>query len=411
MAIDGSVSLTGSGYFPSVSASGLTGEWWNGAADLGDADNTGAEATPLTLGATTLAENVFSGAAAWLPYAIADASLEPPLSLPLFDVAAQLVAGAAASGTVHLVWQADAFLLAGGLATGDARLDAPDAAGDTGPGADLVLAPPAVNGVLLSGTLADGGAVLVQAQLAGTALADGAGAGAATLLSPQLAASGSARPYTTGAVLLAAPAVEALALAGTRASATAVLAAWSVAAAALADNSAAGAVLLAAPSVDGALALRAATLYRMLVLNPRTRAVTEYDGPAANSLAWFNGEVLAATADGIMALRGDTDAGAPIAASMTSGRLDFGSDHAKRLSAGYCGYRADGALTLSLAADNGAASRYPLAPRGAGLHPNRTLFGRGARGRYWQWTLANSDGAAFAVDALAFDADVLARRV
>lgn len=149
-----------------------------------------------------------------------------------------------------------------------------------------------------------------------------------------------------------------------------------------------------------------------VVVNTHTNAVTTYEGITANSACVFNGVVLLATGAGIVALEGDTDLGAPIAAELTSGVVDFGDSHSKRILAGYAGYRAEGDVELTLIADGHHEAIYRLQPRRIGeQHATRVKFGRGASGRYWQWKLANRDGAGFALDALALDVVALGRKV
>jgi hypothetical protein len=413
-ASNASVSLTGASLFPSASASGLAGTIGDGDSRPGDPDNIPQDLTPLTLDGVLAGEHLFSGVATLPVYRLDDASLEPPPLLPTYDLSADGVSGTLGVGTATPPpWALAAALLAGGAGAGAAQLPLPAVAGDTGPGADITLAPFTLGTALLAGTVAGASVLLDAPQLAASALQHGLGAGAAVLDLPTLVATtGAASARYDGAAQLEHALLAASGLAGASASGAAQLAAWLAAGVALASNSGAGSIHLAPPAVDGAQAARAqAALYRMLAINTRTNAVTEYSNMAFNSFATFNGVVLGASADGIMALQGDTDSGAPIAASMTSGQLDFDSAQHKRVSAGYVGYRADGVLTLALAVDGVPATSNTLAPRAAGLHPSRTPFGRGARGRYWQWQLANSGGAGFTLDALAFDVDVLARRV
>lgn len=149
-----------------------------------------------------------------------------------------------------------------------------------------------------------------------------------------------------------------------------------------------------------------------VVVNTHTSAVTEYAGVDANSGCMFAGSVLLATADGIVALEGDTDLGAPIAAAITSGISDLGEEHVKRILTGTVGYRAAGDMELALVADDHHESIYRLLPRRLDdPHATRVKFGRGAKGRYWQWTLSNRDGAGFSLDRLALDVQALGRRV
>lgn len=149
-----------------------------------------------------------------------------------------------------------------------------------------------------------------------------------------------------------------------------------------------------------------------IALNPHLSAVTTYSGITANSAANFGGETLLATAAGIISLDGDTDLGAPIAASVSSGISDLGGEPVKRVVSGIAGYRAAGDVELTLVADGHHESTYVLQPRRLDdPHAARVKFGRGAKGRYWQWRFANRDGAAFAVDSLTLDAQALSRKL
>jgi hypothetical protein len=149
-----------------------------------------------------------------------------------------------------------------------------------------------------------------------------------------------------------------------------------------------------------------------VVVNTHTNAVTTYEGITANSACMFAGVALMATAAGIVALEGDTDLGAPIAASVTSGVVDFSDSAIKRVLTGLAGYRADGDIELTLIADGHHEAVYRLQPRRIGeQHATRVKFGRGASGRYWQWKLTNRDGAGFSLDTLALDVQALGRKV
>jgi hypothetical protein len=149
-----------------------------------------------------------------------------------------------------------------------------------------------------------------------------------------------------------------------------------------------------------------------VVVNTHTNAVSTYAGIDANSGCMFAGAALLATADGIVALQGDTDLGAPITAQVVSGVSDLGAAQIKRIVTGYAGYRAEGDVELTLTADGHHEAVYAMEPRRIGdQHATRVKFGRGARGRYWQWKLANRDGAAFSLDSLALDVEAISRKV
>ena len=152
--------------------------------------------------------------------------------------------------------------------------------------------------------------------------------------------------------------------------------------------------------------------FTSVVLNTRNAAVSEYHGVNANSLCMFGGVVLAATESGIVALTGASDLGEDIAASIASGRGDLGSPQIKRVVTGYVGYRADGELSLTLIVDGHHEFTYPVVPRRIeDQHATRVKIGRGLRGTYWEWRLANRAGADFALDQLTLTPEVTSRRV
>lgn len=259
-------------------------------------------------------------------------------------------------------------------------------------GASLALAVPALAAQLGSDNLADGDVQLAAFSLAASA----AGAGAGVLAEASLS----------------------LTLDGTAASGNVASASLTVPLLALAadghfDSIGSAVLQLQTVHLDGQLAQQLdAPLVTGVVLNTRTRAVTTYAGLAPNSLGHFAGLTLMATNAGIVALAGDTDLGLPIAARVDGAVSDLGEDHLKRIVAGYVGYRAAGEIELTLIADGHHEYVYRLVPRRLDQpHASRVKFGRGAAGRYWQWKLANRGGAAFALDALSFSTDVLARRV
>lgn len=149
-----------------------------------------------------------------------------------------------------------------------------------------------------------------------------------------------------------------------------------------------------------------------VVINTHARAVTTYAGLAFNSLAEFNGAFLAATAAGIVSLEGDTDQGQPIVAQVAGGVSDLSEAKMKRVLSAYAGYRAGGDLELTMVNDGQSVAIYRLEPRRLDEpHASRVKLGRGAVGRYWQWKLANRDGADFAMDALSLEVATLGRMV
>ena len=149
-----------------------------------------------------------------------------------------------------------------------------------------------------------------------------------------------------------------------------------------------------------------------LALNTRTLGLTRYQAFALNSFAVAGGRLLAAGADGIYEITGTADAGAPIAAQLTTGHLDFGAKSAMKIVGLYVSYRSAGELEVTLRIDDADAYIYRLPEtRASGVYRNRVKFGRGARGRYFQVSVANEAGADFSIDAMEYETQAIARRI
>jgi len=161
------------------------------------------------------------------------------------------------------------------------------------------------------------------------------------------------------------------------------------------------------PAVGAAAATGAA-----LSLNTATLALTRYTGLAFNSFARVGSRVLAAGADGIHLLAGASDAGTAIDASFTTGHIDFGAKHEARLVALFVSYRTEGAMRITVRADDLASHTYLLdQSRGSGVYRNRVKFGRGMKGRYWSIRFENVDGADFSIDRIEPEKQRAARKL
>ena len=153
-----------------------------------------------------------------------------------------------------------------------------------------------------------------------------------------------------------------------------------------------------AVSEAGTLAMRTSATPEQ---KPRPESrMTHYTGYAFNSLATFNGVALGADAGGIYTLSGASDAGAPIAATLRLGNTDFGSSFLKGMDRLYAGYRAAAPMLLSALTDGVASPNYPLPATAGDTVGGRAKLGKGLQARYWQFTLSNTLGADFVIDAL-----------
>lgn len=149
-----------------------------------------------------------------------------------------------------------------------------------------------------------------------------------------------------------------------------------------------------------------------LALNTRTLGLTRYESFALNSFAVVGSRVLAAGVDGIYEITGDADGSSSIEARFTTGHMDFGAKSAMKLVGMFVSYRSGGELEVTLRVDDAHEYVYRLPEtRASGVYRNRVKFGRGARGRYFQVSVANADGADFSIDAVEYETQALARRL
>lgn len=153
------------------------------------------------------------------------------------------------------------------------------------------------------------------------------------------------------------------------------------------------------------------------VTNTLTNSVTEYVDYNFNSFASFAGLSLAAGPGGLYEVEsGNVDEESPLTTPIASlvefGITDFGAEFQKRISDFYMAMRSDGDITLYVKVDENEPYEYTLSPLDiATLKQRRTLIGKGAKGKYWQFSLANVDGADFDFDTMNVAAVPLSRRL
>ena len=150
------------------------------------------------------------------------------------------------------------------------------------------------------------------------------------------------------------------------------------------------------------------------VLNLATQAPYFYANFAFTGFASQGGRQFAVGPDGLYELSGDTDAGEPIVAHVTTGLSDLGTPQLKALDAAYPGYTSDQAMTLTATvgqADGAMSIDYPLAETANALTQARIRLGKGVKARYWQFALSNQAGGDFTIETLEVLPVVLGRRV
>lgn len=150
------------------------------------------------------------------------------------------------------------------------------------------------------------------------------------------------------------------------------------------------------------------------VINLATGAVSRYTALPDCTLAGIGGRLLIAAATGLYELVGTDDAGTPIVASLTTGKLDFGTHFLKRVDSLNIGYESTGTLVLETTIAHGDAGRtdtfvWPLLAA-ASPRDGVVKVGKGLLSRYWQFRLTNQSGAAFKIDTLDIHPIILSRR-
>jgi hypothetical protein len=137
-------------------------------------------------------------------------------------------------------------------------------------------------------------------------------------------------------------------------------------------------------------------------MNIRNSAVTEYDNYPFNSFAIVGGRPYGASAEGVFRLEGDDDNGDPIAALVRTGILSFES--LTKVPNGWIMLKSNGEMMMKTIVMDGGQKKenwYKMKARPEG-EPVESRFdiAKGLTGTYWQWELANIDGAYFELDVV-----------
>jgi hypothetical protein len=144
-----------------------------------------------------------------------------------------------------------------------------------------------------------------------------------------------------------------------------------------------------------------------------TWGMSRYSGLDVNSIAEIDGTLYVAGSS-IFALRGDTDNGAQVPASILTAIRDIGPLARPRYC--YAGYTSNGGVAVTVTgAEDGTPETYtfplPARPALSWPTPGRAKLGRGMRSRYYQFGFSNQTGAQFTLLDLRIMVDEAARRV
>lgn len=153
--------------------------------------------------------------------------------------------------------------------------------------------------------------------------------------------------------------------------------------------------------------------WRVIAMNLQNGAITEYESFAFNSMIEWNGGVYGANADGIYQLTGDDDDGTDIEAYARSGRTDHGTEVTKRASDVYVSAKSTTRMAFRVIADEDRDTVYEYSvPTNLhnGFDSVKSDLGRGLRARYFQYEIANVNGADFECDGFDVVVNPIERR-
>lgn len=132
------------------------------------------------------------------------------------------------------------------------------------------------------------------------------------------------------------------------------------------------------------------------VYHPDHDAFTEYTNFGFNSYARIGGNYFAASNSGLYRLEGEADAGAPIAAHVLTGMLDFGGHTMSRTPRVYFDFSGDSGLAVSVYTSIDGLRRteaFALSLSAAPVDRSACLpLGRGLPSHFWQYRVSNVSG-------------------
>jgi len=279
--------------------------------------------------------------------------------------------------------------------------------------ADLAAPVPTLSATSLTGEIITVTAVAATPILSADAINPAIITADMAALPPQLSAAIATGNVAAAALLARAPQVQAQVLTGEVGTATLSVATPVMAAAGYPAYTVTFAGAAPAPYLGATVSAVLSENYRTWVLNTRTGALTEYGTFAFNSYTVFNGKVIAAGATGLVEVGLQaTDAGAAINSTATTGQESFGSSVHKRVPRVYTSYSADGDMRFSTITTEGGTRTYALDWNSLhGTQQRRVPVGKGPKSRFWQFSMANVNGADFSINDVLVMPTHLRRRV
>lgn len=152
--------------------------------------------------------------------------------------------------------------------------------------------------------------------------------------------------------------------------------------------------------------------WRVIAMNLKNGAITEYESFTFNSMIEWNGSYYGANDTGIFEIVGDLDGTAEIDASARTARTDHGTEITKRVSDAYVLAKSVKRMALRVIVDEDGNSYEYSVPTNLydGMDGVKADLGRGLRLRLYQYELANVDGADFECDGFDVVVNPMERR-
>lgn len=151
-----------------------------------------------------------------------------------------------------------------------------------------------------------------------------------------------------------------------------------------------------------------------LVLNLATQAPYFYNNYSFTGFSSHGDRQFSCREDGVYELVGDADNDEPIEAHITTGMMDFGAYEPKSVTASYVGYSATDSVIFTANVEQASGdmeASYRLEAAANAPVMKRIKLGKGIKSRYWQFNVANTNGADFELETIDVLPIVLQRRV
>lgn len=153
------------------------------------------------------------------------------------------------------------------------------------------------------------------------------------------------------------------------------------------------------------------TIYRCVVINLYTGAITEYTNFNFDNLAGLSNSIYASKDTGIYLLGGDDDAGTNINATVQPFRSSFGTPNLKNISSCLLGLKTNGKMKVTPLYEDYEGTPQIIVGVPNKLLMRRAKFGLGKEGQFVGVKIENIAGEDFDLDSETLDLNIKRRRI